>query len=270
MLPSNYSSQSQTRQQLDELDSLLQRMLSLPLSGATETTTPITSGEPKKPAPTAMEPFAPLPPTLPSAKAAPTAPSNGQPIIQPWRTEAAPPTALVPRQPAGTDEAPMAIPIESQMQNQPLYTPSPVEPRFFAPPPQSNPPIYVPPQPSASTPYPYSVVFGQQAPQAAPAAPSPPVAENAATNLQTERIPVPQWMASKETAQPGLPVTLWPVYLLNLVFDLLTYLLGPVGTILRGRFGRNALGWLGILMIVAAVGWGVADWYGLDPLAFVP
>ena len=51
--------------------------------------------------------------------------------------------------------------------------------------------------------------------------------------------------------------------LLNGTFNSLTYLLGPLGTWLRGP-GRNALGWAGIAMLVTAAVWAAGDWYGYE------
>jgi hypothetical protein len=50
---------------------------------------------------------------------------------------------------------------------------------------------------------------------------------------------------------------------LNGLFDVLTYLLGPLGSWLRGS-GRTALGWLGILALLAAAAWAAGEWYGID------
>ena len=54
----------------------------------------------------------------------------------------------------------------------------------------------------------------------------------------------------------ALPIQL--LVLLNQTFNVLTYFLGPIGTWLRGG-GRNALGWCGMLMLVVAGGWAVAE-----------
>jgi hypothetical protein len=50
---------------------------------------------------------------------------------------------------------------------------------------------------------------------------------------------------------------------LNGTFNLLTYLLGPLGAWLRGS-GRNALGWAGILMLLAAGAWAAGEWVGYE------
>jgi hypothetical protein len=62
------------------------------------------------------------------------------------------------------------------------------------------------------------------------------------------------------------PPTMLPVRLLeilNQTFNILTYLLGPLGTWLRGA-GRNTLGWCGILMLLATGVWAAAEWQGFD------
>ena len=47
-------------------------------------------------------------------------------------------------------------------------------------------------------------------------------------------------------------------------------LLGPLGARLRHGSGRTALGWLGIAMILAAIGWAIADWDGSAKLDWTP
>ena len=87
-----YATHQQTRQQLDELDSLLQRMLSLPLH----------AGEPARAA-EAMSPeaFAPLPPNLPRTNAAPRS-VDRPPVVQAWR--------MAPVTPV--DEPPLALAVD--------------------------------------------------------------------------------------------------------------------------------------------------------------
>ena len=236
MAVSLYSPNQQTRQQLEELDALLQRMLALP-SGANEPNPGEVASLPANP-----ELFAPSPPTLP-LPARPQA--NGQPIVQAWRVQSPPaPEALV--FPFSGQQPPLATPVDCSAE----YA-SP-QPRFFAS------PVVATTTPANPAPLPYAMIFGPQAATAALAMPP------GAAALGTE-IPVPQWEAAKSTAiAPPLPVSLWPILVLNKIFDLLTLPLGPLGSWLRRPGGRNVLGWLGILMILGAIGWGVADWYGLD------
>lgn len=230
MTPSIYSPHQQTRQQLEELDSLLQRMLSLPVNPATASA-PVPAATP--------EAFAPSPPTqtLPARSAASDA------TVQSWRVQnpMQEPTIL----PFSNPQPPLATPVE----------PLP-EPRFFAT------SAAAPAPAMAASPLPYTMVFGPQTTAAGMPAANvlPPM------YAPGMGIPAPQWEAPKTAAldRPPLPMSLWPIYLINRIFDLLTLPLGPLGSWLRQSSGRNVMGWMGVLMILAAIGWAVADWYGLD------
>jgi hypothetical protein len=190
-----------TRQQLDEIDALLQRMLSLPgLPG--EAPEPPSAPAVTYPAPAVRE----VPP--------PRDPAPGEPVVREWRVEwsapSAPPAPSVvawgaPVPAAAADQPPRFDPAPAPVYAQPV----PAELPFAAPVPN------VPGQPPASS-------------------LKPPVA---------------------------LPVRV--LMLVNGTFNLLTYLLGPPGTWLRGP-GRNALGWCGFLMLLAAAGWAAGEWYGID------
>lgn len=215
-----YSSHAQTRQQLEELDSLLQRMLTQPMSTAE-------SAVPAKPSVATMSPeaFAPLPPNIKSF--APRPPSSGEPIVHAWRMEA-PSVAPVP------------------METPPRVSRSAVS---QAPPPPA--------------PYPYSMVFGHPLPMEA----APPNAEpmKVAPRPSSATPAVPFWQpAAGNAPPPSDSLFLLPLVALNRIFDLLSYLLGPLGMWLRHPAGRSAMGWLGIVMIIGAVGWGLADWFGVD------
>jgi hypothetical protein len=228
MAVSLYSPNQQTKQQLEELDTLLQRMLALPVNGHDPAPSTPTYAAP------GPEAFVPSPPTLP----APTrsVPGNDQ-IVQAWRVQT--PATESEIVTFNGQHPPLATPVE----------PAPPEPRFFAAPTSGS---------SAPAPFPYSMVFG---PQTAAAAPAMPVNNTAPRT----GIPAPQWEAPTPSTELGpLPFALWPLFVLNKLFDLLTLPLGPLGSWLRQPGGRNALGWLGMLMILGAIGWGVADWYGLD------
>jgi hypothetical protein len=58
---------------------------------------------------------------------------------------------------------------------------------------------------------------------------------------------------------PPPPVWLWPVVGINKIYDALMDGLGSPGRIMR-RTGRAWLGWIGLLMLAAALAWGVLDW----------
>jgi hypothetical protein len=135
----------------------------------------------------------------------------------------------------------MAVLIEDGGPAVPAYVPPPPQSRFSA----------GPPAPPAGMPsFPLALNHGQSPP-------SPAARDDAG-------IPVPQWQAPKPTVEESVPVMIWPLVALNWIFDLLTYLLGPLGGWLRSAGGRNVLGWLGIVMIFGAIGWAIADWYGID------
>ena len=197
-----YSSHQQTRQQLDDLDALLERMLTLP-SGQSDMSDAMAEPMP-------AESFAPLPPTLPqSYPAARTV--NTQQIVQAWRL--APPPAPV--------EPPMAVAIDAP-----------------------------------AAPYPFSLVFGQPMPTEGPVAPAPFAVSTPAPTI------APAWATAVPTpteVSESTSLVAWPFVIVNRIFDMLTHLLGPLGAWARQPAGRTAIGILGILMILGAIGWGVAD-----------
>jgi len=71
---------------------------------------------------------------------------------------------------------------------------------------------------------------------------------------------------SASSPQPSTfdPTPLWllPFVWCNRAFDGFTVLLGPPGRWLRGSAGRAALGWTGLLMLAAACGLFLGDWFG--------
>jgi hypothetical protein len=46
----------------------------------------------------------------------------------------------------------------------------------------------------------------------------------------------------------------------NVVFNGLTFMLGPAGRWLRSPAGKSFLGWTGIGLLVIALVWGLLDW----------
>jgi hypothetical protein len=189
-----------TRQQLDEIDALLRRMLTLPaLPG--EPVEAVQSSAPavEYPAPTVRE----VPP--------PREPLPGEPVVREWRAAWSPPASTPASVVAWGSPAPT----------------HPPEAVAATPVPVPAPPAY--PVGLPAEPLPYAAAVPGQPPGASPPA--------------------------------SLPIQF--LTLLNGVFNLLTYLLGPLGTWLRGP-GRNALGWAGILMLVAAGVWAAGEWAGYD------
>ena len=58
---------------------------------------------------------------------------------------------------------------------------------------------------------------------------------------------------------PPAPIWLWPVVGVNRTYDGFMTRLGSPGRMLLGR-GRTWLGWIGLLMLTAALVWGILDW----------
>jgi hypothetical protein len=197
-----------TRQQLDEIDALLRRMLTLPplASAAAESTV-----SPLAPGPAAVSYPTPTIREVP----APRPPAPGEPAVQEWRVGwQQPPTSPPPSVVAWGSPVPLATPADAPYR--------PEAPAYLFPPPPAPP-------------HPAGVPYAPPLPVPTPASPAPPSAS---------------------------PV-LWPLIALNVTFNVATYLLGPLGTWLRGS-GRTTMGWLGIGMILAAGGWAAGEWYGYD------
>jgi hypothetical protein len=200
-----------TRQQLDEIDALLRRMLTLPpLAGES--------------APAPVSPPAPMPASQVYPPAAvreippPNPPATGEPVVHAWRAE--------------WQQAPQAQAAVSP--------PSVVAWGSPAPQPADVPPWAMPSGPAGSPPFAIPVSSG---PIIQPVSP----ANNQATSgtRQSESL------------------FILSLVVLNGLFNVLTYLLGPIGTWIRGP-GRGMLGWAGLLMVLAAGAWALGNWYGYD------
>jgi len=201
-----------TRQQLDEIDALLRRMLTLPpLAGEA-------APEPAAPPASLPAPAAGLTYPAPTIREvpAPRPPMPGEPVVQEWRVGWTAPPAPPPSVVAWGSPVPLAMPAEDP--NHANATP-------------------------AYQPNPYQI--------AAPTSPTPVTA------------PAYPFHAPASAATPTISPLLWPLVALNVTFNVLTYLLGPLGSWLRGP-GRTLIGWLGIGMILAAGVWAVGEWYGYD------
>ncbi|HEV3203112.1 MAG TPA: hypothetical protein VGY77_01955 [Gemmataceae bacterium] len=74
-----------------------------------------------------------------------------------------------------------------------------------------------------------------------------------------ETIPAqPVWENFPGSVEEPLGVLGW----VNRIFDGGVMLLGPPGQWLRGPAGRPIVGWVGIGFLVAALVWGILDWWG--------
>jgi hypothetical protein len=216
------SSITSTRQLLDELDALMQRMLALPV-GDTEA-----QPESDQAATTVAEPPAELPPEPESASESPAA----EPVATPA------PVATEKSSPASYQYDEMESEQSSESPAQEVSAPAPA--------------------------------LDSPAPTEAPAP------EEIAPKLR----PVNKEVLASLAARPGRLQTellaqqasrleslaerprwwLWPLSLPSRLFDLTTYLLGPLGRWLRSSGGHTFLGLLGILLILAAVALHLFAW----------
>jgi len=206
-----------TRQQLDEIDALLRRMLSLPsMAGEpSEPTIPAaTFGPTPAPEPVIRE-VAPLQPPIAS-----------DPVVRSWRVDW-PQTPPVASQPPSV--VAWGTPVSAPVQHTAWVPPSP--------------------PPAAATP-------GPQIPFAMPA----PSNDFRTLPIATT---VPASVVPPATSEKTTSLFVWALIVLNGAFNLLTYLLGPLGTWLRGS-GRSSLGWLGIMMVLGSAIWALGNWYGYD------
>ena len=208
-----------TRQQLEELDLLLQRMLSAPSAKPeAKKSVPVIPDVPV-PTPASVEgwridPPAPMPPRLHSAPMEPIPLDAGiSPIAQPK-----PVTAFVPPEPPEEPKAPV---VSQTLIELPAQTTVPVTPAVpFQPAPSESLPAFGRLDP---------VVF--QASEPAPVS-TPPVDTSTA---------------------PGVPMVMWPLYGVNWMAEECLKLFG--GESLTRPTAKWALGVAGIAMLVGAAAW---------------
>jgi hypothetical protein len=237
-----------TRQQLDELDDLLQRMLTLPVSGATPTPDP----EPVE---------APLPevPAVPSGN---------------WRSDpptlAKSPYLAEPSPRLAPELVPSVAPEPEPEPELPAWGPDPLA-RYGASPAAR---LFAPPTPDTGVP-PTGTVRGVDAP-ALPAgfrslfdeeAELPPLAVFTPA-------PAPEPKPAREPRPYSVPVALWPMFGLNWVLELLLKLLGPLGSMVTLTPTKHLLGLTGVLLLAASAVWAARGmgWVAFDvpPLPQLP
>jgi hypothetical protein len=215
------------QQQLDELDALIQRMLTLPINPAEEPAPP-------EPAAAAMPPEAP----------AETFVEAEVPLEAPRRLEEPPPPEpKVARKPKARPRS--APPPEPQLE---------VE---FLPPPLLDPlEVEFRPMPLAS-----DLAIDGDDEALPPAEPFRSDLADAQSDMaddeyiEEEAAPHPEEFAAPAERRR-------PLVRVNQAFDRLTYPLGATGYWLRSAAGRDVLGWSGVLLITGSVAWAVLDWLG--------
>lgn len=233
-----------TRQQLDELDSLLQRMLSLPLSAPPE------GGPVAVPAP-------PMPEV-------PAEPSGN------WRNDA--PAAVKAPYLVG-DPAPQTVTVPAWGPEALAKLAAPAEPRLFGP---ATPETGVPPAgtlrgvDAPALPTNFRSLLGlpddpipvtEREPEQ-PVAEPDPVAMGFAARIAAEPPPPP---APREPSS-GVPVALWPLYGVNWVLEGALGLFGPLGSAVTWPPVKHLLGLVGVVLLAAAGAWAARGmgWVAFD------
>jgi hypothetical protein len=267
-----------TRQQLDELDALLKRMLDLPVNR--------------------LEDEADAAPPAPAAEAAPPPPPSAP---EPMRGPHRPTVARMPAEPPAVnystaeeedaDLKPRVVSDAPHHANEPAAPPAPASQKPNADKPDDWVPLTSTWRPSARTWKPLSEAWKQAqtasgqpsvppaveeepalaveaaAPPAstAPEAPveaAPPTPEPALEAAPVEAA-APDAGRSRDPVRPGgRRWLLWPLLGFNAVFDACLTPWGAPGRWLRGRIGRMVLGALGLLALAAAAVLAAADWFG--------
>jgi len=290
---------SSTRQQLDDLDALLQKMLNLPITPTEEATLP-----PPPPPPasridmpstaqfatqtTTEEPLPPPPPQrtqrtngLPSmtfsGRPPTTTPATqtSRPVVPPtvpptvfdssWKVEI--PSSSPPPPPSifqgwTTETDPLAGPPrrpKTVTQRQPVEEALPSESQII----NFASPLSDTQREVQPEPIRYS-----QPPRdlPVPIVPPPPVVVQAPPEPVLQPvIPIPPVIAPV-VAMPVVPSSIGalPFVWFNAVADFFLRRFGPPGRFLTTNAGRNLLGWTGILLTVAAIGLGVCDYLGIE------
>jgi hypothetical protein len=259
-----------TRQQLDELDALLQRMLSLPLNQLDSEMSQMPPPPPRPAQPPSVgystNP-ASLPPR-PSASAAPrpahvpTPPRPTLPAVAAPPRPAPPPPPMLPRRDPSPGDHTWNVPLPTPG-DVAVYGNWPMGIDAIAP---SSRPIVPPPAPVALPPNLRMTTV-----------PSPDDMNQARDNpppMDRLRVEVPISPPLAHTAhgpqatKPVLPETepvpflLWPLAAIDWMIGKPMSLFGAPGRWLGQGGGKMLVGWIGLLMISGAVVWGVVDYMG--------
>jgi len=96
---------------------------------------------------------------------------------------------------------------------------------------------------------------------------SPSYMTNVEAAVPEEAIPpsllnvqVPEIEVLPVRPRPWASVAIQPLLLVNGIFDLLTFFLGPLGRWLRTGPGRSFLAFAGVVLAVLGIGWLIRDW----------
>jgi hypothetical protein len=211
------------RQQLDELDALLQRMLNLPANQVDEP----------------ADPTAPRP-RFNTADPSPTPPppAGRRPAMR--LLEGSAPVAAPSAPPPASWDPHWNINLNPQ-QGSSVFGRTPAVARSAAPEPA------VPVWRAETVAFPQS----EAAPAPQPVAAAPPAP-----------MPAPPVFQSRPVAAEPTSLVLLPAIMVNRVFDAVIVHLGPPGEWLCTRAGRTILGLAGLAMIAGSAAWAAAGWFG--------
>jgi hypothetical protein len=226
------------RQQLDELDALLQRMLALPVNRLDGTPA---EAEPRTP---------PAPRTFEQPPHAPTTPSLQDGWKQPAMMLL---TDSGPVQPPSTPEPPRwdpswGINLNPQNGSSILGARSPA----------ASPPRAPEPTPAPAPPTWRSETVGYSLPET-PA--DPPRSDPPAGSVVAVDIPEPEFRPRMTPRPEPPPLFAIPFVALDQLFDTIVSLV-PLGSLFSTRIGKHCVGAAGIVMLIGGVSWGVLDFFG--------
>lgn len=234
-----------TRQQLDELDVLLQRMLALPISQPE----PAVAFPPPPPLPD-------LPPLAP--RAVPDSPTPSS-----WRADSPASSKaphLTPAPEPATAFTPAVLPFPPRATPEPRPEPPAPRPSRFEPP---EPTPTVAPGTlrgvdAPALPFDYrpaeSFEAGANTPRTPSPYSSPPAVEFPEVNPFADSLPPVPAEPAAPSARP-VPVFLWPLFAVNWVLEFLLGWFGPIGALLVRPAMKTLLGWAGVLLILGAGVW---------------
>jgi hypothetical protein len=246
------SSGQSMRQQLDDLDALLQRMLSLPINQLDDS-----PPAPPRPAPAKVANPVRAEGPSPQPPAPPAAPVHAPPRMR-LLTDSSPVPPPADTEPIGYERA-FTINLNPQngssvlgprsparwMDAEPMPLPNPPRPA----PRQASPPVRPAPEPPAQ-PAAKAIVSIEPLPTAAPSRPPAP------------EMPVSESLRPSPFRRPRTPIVLLPLALVETIFDGVMSLFGPPGEWLASPAGKNLLGYVGLLMLGGCAAWGALDWFG--------
>jgi hypothetical protein len=238
-LPQSPAASNAMREQLDELDAILQRMLTLPVNGLSDADERPNSDPPITPPPVRRRPLAPpileKPPLPETASSPPRVESQAKPRVEPPAKPHAPIVIFQPVSSPSTLSVPEPPPIA-------IATPPIVAPQLPT----------VPVQPASG-----SGPARTEAPQTAPESPKevePIVPPKASEFLERHR--------ARLVEQRRIVPWLGPLGWLNAAFDRCSVALGRPGLWLVRSDVRTLMGWLGFGMLLAAAAILIGDWFG--------